>query len=281
MISVVTPVLNGRACIEGCLANVRDQGITDLEHIIVDGGSTDETMAVVRARAETTPGLRWISELDRGQSHAMNKGVAMARGDLIGILNVDDRYELGALARVGAAAVGAERPALLVGDCNVWDAAHRLTLVNRPGRMTLFDLLLGWDANQFPVNPSAYFAHRELYAVVGGFDESDHYSMDLDFILRAVQVARIVRIDAILGNYHMLPLSKTVIEMRRGKMLKRQQWVFRRFERRLSAARRGYLGVMRKWGRLRSSLHFLSKDPTGFTVRGWARMTRAARGRNA
>jgi len=98
-ITVITPSFNAAATIGEALASVRDQGYEDLEHLVVDGGSTDGTVDILR----DAPGIRFVSEPDRGLAHAMNKGIAMASGEIVGELNADDRYLPGALDAVGRA----------------------------------------------------------------------------------------------------------------------------------------------------------------------------------
>jgi glycosyltransferase involved in cell wall biosynthesis len=92
MISVITPCLNSVAFIERCVENVAAQGCAEVEHIVMDGGSTDGTVEMLRTLAARHSHLRWVSEKDAGQSAAMNKGVAMAGGALVGFLNADDYY---------------------------------------------------------------------------------------------------------------------------------------------------------------------------------------------
>src|SRR4029453_6680561 len=86
--SIVTPCLNAVKTLEATLESVAVQDYPLVEHIVVDGGSTDGTLALLRSR----PDVRWISEPDEGLSDAVNKGIAMATGDLIGWLNADDLY---------------------------------------------------------------------------------------------------------------------------------------------------------------------------------------------
>jgi glycosyltransferase involved in cell wall biosynthesis len=86
----MTPVYNGQRFIEFCIKNVIDQHCSHAEHIIVDGGSTDGTVEIIKSYAEKYPHIRWISEKDNGQSDAMNKGISMAKGEILGVLNVDD-----------------------------------------------------------------------------------------------------------------------------------------------------------------------------------------------
>ena len=100
MISVITPVYNGEQFIESCIKVVIDQACPGVEHIILDGDSTDRTVEIIKWYADQYPHILWVSEKDEGQSDAMNKGIAMAKGEIIGILNVDDFYEPNVLNRV-------------------------------------------------------------------------------------------------------------------------------------------------------------------------------------
>lgn len=77
MLSIITPVFNGKRFIEFCIKNVSEQNCPDAEHIIVDGGSTDGTVEIVKSYADKYPHIRWISKKDRGQSDAMNKGMLL------------------------------------------------------------------------------------------------------------------------------------------------------------------------------------------------------------
>ena len=99
-LSIITPVFNGIRFIESCIINVIEQNCRGLEHIIIDGGSSDGTVDVIRAYAKRYGHIKWISEKDKGQSDAMNKGIRMAQGDILGFLNVDDFYEPNVLCRI-------------------------------------------------------------------------------------------------------------------------------------------------------------------------------------
>ncbi|PIR48386.1 glycosyltransferase [Candidatus Peregrinibacteria bacterium CG10_big_fil_rev_8_21_14_0_10_55_24] len=206
MLSIITPVRNGKPFIRACLQNVIDQKCDGIEHIIIDGGSTDGTVEVVMEYAGKYAYVRWISEPDSGQSDAMNKGLAMARGSIVSFLNVDDDYEPGVLARVSELFRHLPEPSLLVGNCNIWLDGGVLSEVNCPSRLTVTDILA---SRKGPANPCAYFYHKSLHEAIGLYDTEDHYTMDYQFILRAVQVANVQYVNETWGNFHLYPGCKT------------------------------------------------------------------------
>jgi glycosyltransferase involved in cell wall biosynthesis len=97
-LSIVTPSFNSIHTIRETIESVRSQDYPNLEHIVVDGGSTDGTLEVIKSYAH----LKWVSEKDEGHYHAMNKGIQMATGEAVAILNADDCYCEGILAKIGA-----------------------------------------------------------------------------------------------------------------------------------------------------------------------------------
>lgn len=233
MLSIVTPVYNSERFIATCIEAVIEQNCVDLEHIIIDGGSTDQTVPIMQQYADRYPHIRWRSEPDRGQSDAMNKGIAMAKGEIMGLLNVDDGYEPGVLNRIIDCFKALPEPTLLVGNCNIWDDAGKLIEVNKPSKLSLFELVAGVNIHPYPCNPAAYFYHTALHQKVGLYDIANHYSMDLDFILRAVQVANVVYVDEIWGNYHRLEGTKTVNDMHNGQMNQRVVQLLKHYRKQL------------------------------------------------
>lgn len=242
MISVITPVYQGERFIESCIKIVIEQKCPDVEHIIVDGGSTDRTVEIIKQYADKYPHIRWISEKDKGQSDAMNKGIALAKGDIIAILNVDDFYEQNVLNRVLKIFKQLPEPSLLVGNCNVWDDKDKLIFINKPKKLKLANLLLE-NANPYPVNPSAYFYHTSLHEKVGLYKLEEHYVMDLDFILRAVQVATVKYIDEIWGNFRLIEGTKTFNDLKSGQVIRRKKSIFSNYRKDISRWQQWYLCI--------------------------------------
>jgi glycosyltransferase involved in cell wall biosynthesis len=206
-LSIITPVYNGVTMLEACMLNVINQQCPAVEHIIVDGGSTDGTVDMIKAYASRYSHIRWLSEKDRGQSDAMNKGIRMAEYPIISFLNVDDYYEPGVFNRVLLLFEGVPHPALVVGHCNIRRHDGSLIRVSQPHHLNLIDLLV--LRGEFPQNPSSYFYHKSLHEVIGYYNEKEHFNLDVEFIYNAVQRARIILVDEVWGNFRMTEGSKT------------------------------------------------------------------------
>jgi glycosyltransferase involved in cell wall biosynthesis len=180
-ISVITPVYNAAETIEETLASVRAQGYPRLEHVVVDGGSDDGTVAIL----ERT-GVRFVSEPDRGRVHAANKGVGMTSGELVGFLNADDRYERGALRAVGEAAAARPDAMWLTGYCRIIDGAGEE--IRRPVTAWKNLLLRHWSyglyLTQNFVSDPATFVRRRALEEAGPLDERYRISHDYDLWLR-------------------------------------------------------------------------------------------------
>ncbi|QWV95074.1 glycosyltransferase [Geomonas oryzisoli] len=249
-LSVITPVFNCARFIEFCLENVMRQECPEVEHVIVDGGSTDGTVAIIERYAALHDHIRYVSERDEGQSHAMNKGIAMARGEIVGFLNADDYYEPGALREVLTQWDGLPEPSLLVGNCNVWDDDGKLWFVSRPAGISLNNLLLGRYVEAFPMNPAAYFYHKSLHLRVGPYRVEEHAAMDLHFIFRAVQHAHVTYRDRTWGNYRYLEGTKTYEGDKCGANQARVRQITEQYRRQQPALRRIQLVLLEKFGRL-------------------------------
>jgi len=212
LLSIITPVFNCRDFISSCIENVASQVVPGTEHIIIDGASTDGTTQIIENAAKKYSHIKWISEPDGGQSTAMNKGVELAQGKILGFLNADDYYQQGALVQICNLFESLPEPSLVVGNCNVWRDDGSLWFVSRPEKINLKNLLLCRFMDAFPMNSSAYFYHKSLHERIGLYEVDEHYAMDIHFILRSVQVSSITYIDQVLGNYRYLQGTKTYEE---------------------------------------------------------------------
>lgn len=186
-ISIVTASLNQGRYIEQTILSVLNQGYPNVEHIIMDGGSSDETQDIL-ARYRTRL-AQVTSERDRGQSHAINKGMARATGDVLTWLNSDDMLAPGALASV-ALAFDTSGADMVAGICQLYSGGkligqHLTACENGPLPLNdILDLDGGWNAGQFFYQPEVMFK-RSLWLRAGGkVDETMYFSMDYDLWAR-------------------------------------------------------------------------------------------------
>jgi GT2 family glycosyltransferase len=188
LLSIVTPCLNAAATLPEALESVRSQGLGDaVEHVVVDGGSSDGTVGLLRA----APGVSFTSEPDRGLSDAMNEGVGRARGEWVGWLNADDYYLPGALARVREALDRHPGATWLTAPCLIVDGDGReiRRAVTRYKRFFLSRYSRRSLLVQNYVAAPSTFVRRDAILAAGGFDERFRYSMDYDLWLRLAQTA--------------------------------------------------------------------------------------------
>lgn len=205
-LSIITPVFNGEKFIEFCLKNVISSLPLPIEHIICDGGSTDQTIEIVKKYAIQYPHIRWISQKDRGQSDAMNHGVALAQADVIGFLNADDFYEKNTLKNILELIKKSAYPTIWMGNCRVLKEGDVELGINVPTALNFYKLIANYE---FPYNPSAYFYHKKIHEQAGMYLIEDHYTMDLEFLLRAYKKSIIHYAPMTWGNFRLIAGTKT------------------------------------------------------------------------
>jgi glycosyltransferase involved in cell wall biosynthesis len=186
-ISIITPSYNQGHFIEETIRSVVSQGYPNLEYIIIDGGSTDNTVEVIkRYESQIT---YWVSEPDRGQTHAINKGLAIATGDILAYINSDDYYRPNTLFRVAEYFSNHPETDLLHGRCcYVNEQGEKIgeQLGNIQSLEEILDLWdIWWKKRQF-VQPEVFWT-KQIAERVGEFAETLHYVMDYDYWCRILQ----------------------------------------------------------------------------------------------
>ncbi len=182
-ISIITPSFNQAPFIERTIRSVLGQGYPDLEYIIVDGGSRDGTIDILRKYEGR---LVWISEKDNGQADAINKGIRMSTGDIVAYLNSDDVYEQDALRLVSGYFAAHADALWLTGRCRIIDEHDReirraiTAYKNFLLRHYSYGLLLVTN----PISQPATFWRRGIVDKFGLFDVHEHLVMDYEYWLR-------------------------------------------------------------------------------------------------
>jgi hypothetical protein len=194
-ISIVTPSLNQGQFLRQCMDSVRAQNWSNLEHFIIDGGSTDETLAILKERENQI--TRWISEPDKGAADAINKGFAMCTGDIVAWLNADDYYLPKAFDAIAAAWRKSPDAPFWFGNGQRVDEAGRFksSFNNRPMLYSRKALIEGTD---YILQPSTFMNGRVLKQV-GGLDTSLRWSFDWDLWTRMTKHGTPVALEVVLS----------------------------------------------------------------------------------
>lgn len=205
-ISIVTPSYQQGDYIEETIQSVLRQEYPNFEHIIVDGGSTDQTIDILKRY----PHLKWVSERDKGQAHAINKGMLMATGEIVAYLNSDDIYRPGAFHAVARHFQGKPASRFLVGDCDCIDERSNVTGHLKAKFAQMEGLIRYWGWNEWCCIPQqSTFWRRDLMAEVGLFNSSLHMVMDYDMWLRIAYRAEVDILPQTLAGFRIVTGTKT------------------------------------------------------------------------
>jgi glycosyltransferase involved in cell wall biosynthesis len=185
-ISIITVCYNSAETIGHTLQSVREQTYEDIEHIVVDGKSTDNTLAIVAAKGSHVAKL--VSEKDKGIYDAMNKGIALVSGDIVGFINADDFYASNTvLATVAASFQKSGADSCYSDLCYVSQTDP--TCIVRYWRSA--DFVPGsFEKSWCPPHPT-FFVRRSVYQRLGGFDLSFRIAADFELMARYLEAARI------------------------------------------------------------------------------------------
>ena len=200
--TIVTPSLNQGKYIRETIESVMRQQYSGLEYIVLDGGSTDDTLDILKSY----PHLKWLSERDRGQSDAINKGFDRAQNDIVAWINSDDSYVNGALEKAGYFMREHPEIDVLYGDCYLTNETGKILRARREIDFDPNVLLFGF--NYIP-QPSTFF-RRSAVMRAGRLDISLKYSMDYEYFLRLCKSgARFQHVKEFLSFYRLQPGSVT------------------------------------------------------------------------
>ena len=265
-ISIVTPSFNQGAFIEEALNCVKDQGYPALEHIVIDGVSTDNTIPTLQ-RYSRQPGwehLRWISEPDSGQTEALNKGFSVATGEIVGWLNADDRYRAGCFQAVTDAFLSHPNVDVFYGDYTYIDENGRVYRIRREIEFSHFVL-----CHYFPLyipTPSTFF-RRCIFDAGNWLNVEYDYVMDYEFFLRlAQQNYRFQHLPKLLADFRWHTASKSSSRVGPIKQREEGEHVARMYSPVLSRTPRGLpMTVVRTGTRaLAASLRYSEKLLRGY-----------------
>jgi len=207
LVSIVTPSFNQGRFIRETINSVLLQDYTNIEMIVIDGGSTDGTLAILQEYAQADSRFRYISEPDRGQSHALNKGFSRAQGSIIGWLNSDDTYLPGAIRKAVQAFLQNPNWGMVHGKCQVVNE-HSQAVNTFPSDHA--------DAKQLfytcCVCQPAAFIRSHVIAQMGGVDEKLYFCMDYELWMRIAKFHQIGFIPEYFANARIHATCKSMTQ---------------------------------------------------------------------
>lgn len=202
-ISIITPSFNQGKFIEETILSVLSQDYPNLEYIIIDGGSTDQTVEIIKKYSDRIS--YWVSEKDRGQSHAINKGFERATGEIINWINSDDQLMPGTLHKLSTAFMADPELMMLHGRIEYFGETTPYYSVNLPEK----DLATRYVSHICMPQPATFY-RRKLLLEQGMLDESLHFSMDTDLFVRAGLHYKIRQTNEVFARFRLHAASKSV-----------------------------------------------------------------------
>ncbi len=226
-ISITTPSYNQGQFLEETILSVLNQNYPNLEYIIIDGGSTDNSVNIIKKYEDQL--AYWVSEKDQGQTHAINKGFKIATGDIVNWLNSDDLLVPGALQAVAEGFIEYPQADFYFGDFTVINNKGR-ELFSRKSPPYRFATLF-WG-RQLSSQPAVFFK-RSVFDEIGYLDESLNFCMDTEFWIRAAiaknifhQIKKPLAMTRVHGDAKTTQLQKVLHEEHKSIVKRYHQWKF-------------------------------------------------------
>jgi glycosyltransferase involved in cell wall biosynthesis len=203
-VSIVTPSYNQSSFLEETICSVLDQGYPNLEYFVIDGGSSDGSLEILKKYSSHLAG--WVSEPDRGQTDAINKGFARATGQILAWLNSDDTYQPGAIAEAAAYLESHPETGMVYGDANLIDETGNI-IGRFPARQTDYRRL---RRGYVHIPQQTSFFRADLWRQVGPLDPSFYFAMDYDLWVRLSRVTQLDYSPRVWGNFRLHGNAKSV-----------------------------------------------------------------------
>lgn len=212
LVSIVTPSFNQARYIEATIQSVLAQDYPRIEYIIVDGGSTDGTVDIIKkydGRGGVTPPLlaSWVSEQDKGQTDAINKGFARAKGDILAWINSDDTYEPGAVSAAVKFLLEHPGVGMVYGDCNFINNDGRVIGKFNSAQTNHHLLRQGY----VHIPQQTAFFRADLWRQVGPLDPSFYFAMDYDLWTRLAARSEVKYVPQTWANFRLHTSGKTIV----------------------------------------------------------------------
>lgn len=206
LVTIVTPSYNQAHFIEETILSIKNQDYPNIEHIVVDANSTDNTLDILKKYGDQ---IKWISEPDNGQTEAINKGFKMSSGQICAYLNSDDSYVPGCFKTVVNYFHKHPDVDMLVGDVNYIDEKSKIIRITYYPPFSVGRML---RAGGGLISQTGVFFRRSLFDSIGMFNETFHHVMDYDFYIRAGLKHKVKSISSVLANFRLHSESKTMTE---------------------------------------------------------------------
>lgn len=205
LISIVTPSYNQADYLEQTIRSVLAQDYPDIEYLIVDGGSTDGTLDIIKKYEDRL--AWWVSEKDQGQTDAINKGFGRAKGEVLAWINSDDTYEPGAVRAAVEYLRAHPEVGMVYGDCNFINESGRV-IGKFNAAQTSYRLLRQGYAH---IPQQTMFFRTELWRQVGPLDPSFYFAMDYDLWTRLAARTEIKYVPQTWANFRLHTSGKTIL----------------------------------------------------------------------
>jgi glycosyltransferase involved in cell wall biosynthesis len=205
LVSIITPSFNQARYIEATIQSVLSQDYPHIEYLIVDGGSKDGTVEIIKKYESKL--AWWVSEKDKGQTDAINKGFARAKGEILAWINSDDTYEPGAVSAAVKVMQEHSEVGMVYGDCNFINESGRV-IGKFASAQTNYHLL---RQGYVHIPQQTMFFRANLWKQVGPLDPSFYFAMDYDLWTRIAAQKEIRYIPQTWANFRLHTSGKTIV----------------------------------------------------------------------